>query len=154
MIAAFIESYVIKSNDLNKGYELLMKFNSVAYLPELPVTFYNFMIIELAKKNMVEEMWQLYNRIVVRSDFQTTPSMTFVKEHGMSCRDLLLSLSIDSGDHERTFQLLKEILVKEHLIADLGSLQKLSITCTTQLLPTKWMKMNTLTNIILDCYGN
>lgn len=124
LIAAFIESYVIKSNDLNKGYELLMKFNSVAYLPELPVTFYNFMIIELAKKNMVEEMWQLYNRIVVRSDFQTTPSMTFVKEHGMSCRDLLLSLSIDSGDHERTFQLLKEILVKEHLIADLGSLQK------------------------------
>lgn len=124
LIAAFIQSFVSKTKNVVKGYELLTKFNSIAHLPELPVTLYNFMIIELAKKNMIEEMWLLYNRVVVRSDFQNTSSMTFVKEHGMSCRDLLLSLSIDNGDHEHVFQLLKEILVKEHLVADLGSLQK------------------------------
>ncbi|RCK60408.1 Ribonuclease P protein component, mitochondrial [Candida viswanathii] len=124
VIATFIHTYVTKTNDVVMGYEMLVKFNSVAYLPELPVSLYNFMIIELAKKNMTNEIWALYNRVMVRVDFQKTPSMTLVKEHGMSCRDLLLSLSIDNGDHEHTFQLLKEILVKEHLIADLGTLQK------------------------------
>ncbi|KAL6453533.1 RPM2 Ribonuclease P protein component [Candida maltosa Xu316] len=124
LISSFLKSYIVTSGDLNNGYKLFTKFISTAYVPELSVSFYNFIIVELAKQNMVDEMWELYNRLIVRIDYQQTPTIEFVKQDSIACRDLLLSLSIDNGDHERCFQIMKEILVKEHLIADMDVLRK------------------------------
>lgn len=124
LIGSFLKAFIMKTNDLAKGYELLVKFNSVAYLPDFPVRFYNYMITKLAENGMHDEMWSVYNRVMVRTDYQNTSTMEMVKHNGKACRDVLLSQSLDESDHEHAFQLIKEILVKEHLIADLDTLNK------------------------------
>ncbi|KAG7660740.1 RPM2 [[Candida] subhashii] len=129
LIAAFIKNHINKTGELLKGYELLERFNSIAYIPELPVSFYNFIICKFINElpnneNLLEPIWKLYNRVAIRQDFQTTSTIEMLKQNGASCRDLLLSLSISRGDHEHIFQLLKEIMLKEHLIADLEAMKK------------------------------
>ena len=126
LIGSFLKAFIMKTNDLTKGYELLVKFNSVAYLPDLPVRFYNFMITKLAENenDMDAEMWSIYNRVMIRTDYQNMSTMEMVKHNGKACRDVLLSHSLEENDHEHCFQLIKEILVKEHLISDLDTLNK------------------------------
>ncbi|CAK9438411.1 uncharacterized protein LODBEIA_P26350 [Lodderomyces beijingensis] len=126
LIAAFLDKFATKYGYI-KGLDLLKKFQSVAYLPELPVSLYNKFINELSKsEGQYENMWQLYNRMALRRDFQSKSTMDLMSFNGdVACRDLLLSLSIQAGDHERVFQLLKELLLKGHLIGDHQTLQLL-----------------------------
>ncbi|KAI5954818.1 RPM2 [Candida theae] len=119
LIAAFLKVYANKVGVV-ECYQLLQKFQQVAYLPELPVSFYNYMIVKLQEDpEGYDDMWSLYNRVALRKDFQQTSTIDMMKVvNGLSCRDALLKLAICKGDHERVFQLLKEIILKEHLIGD------------------------------------
>ncbi|RLV94286.1 Ribonuclease P protein component mitochondrial [Spathaspora sp. JA1] len=129
LISAFLKA-VIAHTDVNKGYELFMRFSSIPYIPELPVSFYNSIICAIGKQqqpineNDYAIMWKLYDYVAIRKDFQETTTVEMMKQTNVSCRDLLLSISLARGDHERTFQLIKEIMLKNHLIGDLEILQK------------------------------
>lgn len=143
--------------NLNKGYNLLMKFNEISYIPELSVTLYNNMInqfinqyhvlenekYELAKTTpdkiegvselqatYYKAMWKLYDYMAIRKDYHASheiDSMFLILNEKMyNCREYLLSLSIDLGDHEKVFQIIKEILLKNHLIQDLNVFKKLN----------------------------
>ena len=161
LIGSFLKAFIMKTNDLTKGYELLVKFNSVAYLPDLPVRFYNFMITKLAENenDMDAEMWSIYNRVMIRTDYQNMSTMEMVKHNGKACRDVLLSHSLEENDHEHCFQLIKEILVKEHLISDLDTLNKTFHYLYNAMLHNITHDDNNeeqdfSINIILDYYGN
>ena len=116
LIADFLEVYALRFGIL-KAYNLMQKFSSVGYLPELPISLYNKFIIELStSEDQFEQMWQLYDKVAVRKDFQSTSSLDLMRSTDISCRDQLLALSLQKGDHDRVFQLIKEILLKNHLI--------------------------------------
>ena len=85
--------------------------------------------------------------------------MEMVKHNGKACRDVLLSHSLEENDHEHCFQLIKEILVKEHLISDLDTLNKTFHYLYNAMLHNITHDDNNeeqgfLINIILDYYGN
>lgn len=133
-----------RSEDLMRSFSLLQKFRAVSYLPEPSVTVYNDMINkfislytqqefektqghdDVAEKQVevYNNIWHLYNYAVIRKDFQSfakTSSLTKT----VSCRDSLLSLSLDLGDHSNIARLIKEVLLKDHLIADWNVSKKL-----------------------------
>lgn len=132
---------------LHKAYNLLMKFNKIQYLPELSIELYNDLInkfvnsyyklsndkskLSISDSNklnpifnqqvsFLEKAWSLYDHLAIRNDYQDTKSS--IKN---SCRESLLSLSIELGDHDHVFQLIKEILISKHLIFDIQVLKKL-----------------------------
>lgn len=75
-------------------------------------------------------VWDLYNYIAIRKDFQQPRkpqklASIVLNNKKIHCRDFLLSLSIDLGDHEKIFQLIKEVLLKNHIIHDVNVLKKL-----------------------------
>lgn len=143
-----ISSYVIAiANQSNpeateQAFSLSTKFNKVQYLPELSVELYdnlikNFvhecydMMNEKAKLGLsndsaqlnlifnkqaavLERAWILYDHLAVRQDYQSTHSSSKI-----NCREALLSLSIELGDHDRIFHLVKEILASKHMIFDI-----------------------------------
>lgn len=119
LIATFLKAYANKVDTL-ECLKLLKKFQQVPYLPELPISFYNFIITKLQEySDCYKDMWALYNRIALRKDFQSTSTIDLMKNtNGLSCRDVLLSLAICKGDHERVFQLVKETMLKGHLLGD------------------------------------
>ncbi|KAI5961221.1 RPM2 [Candida pseudojiufengensis] len=119
LLGAFLKSYTENVN-VSKGLELMKKFQSIAYLPELPISSYNFIINKLqSNDDHYNDMWALYNRIALRKDYQSTSTISIIQENDdLCCRDTLIALAIQKGDHERVFQLLKEISLKEHLIGD------------------------------------
>lgn len=148
-ISSLISRYILsilssgKTEDLNKAYNLLQKFRSVPYIPELSVEVYNELIIrfinqyslqEVEKEQsankdelssnqalLYEKLWNLYNYAVIRKDFQyALVELNKISWYGrrINCRDFLLSLSLDVGDHSNVARLLKEILLKNHLIND------------------------------------
>ncbi|EGW35069.1 uncharacterized protein SPAPADRAFT_64259 [Spathaspora passalidarum NRRL Y-27907] len=128
LIASFLQA-VIAHTDVNRGYELFLRFSSIPYLPELPVSFYNYIICQYGQHALVNDdvyatLWRLYDHVAIRKDFQDTTTVEMMKQTKLSCRDLLLSITLARGDHERTFQLIKEIMLKNHLIGDMEILQK------------------------------
>ncbi|ODV80925.1 uncharacterized protein CANTADRAFT_76811 [Suhomyces tanzawaensis NRRL Y-17324] len=153
VISSYISAIINKNQeDLDKGYGLLRKFNGIGYLPELSNSLYNDMIVKyidkyhanlMKKSNMnqmmpnsildeeqrfiYENIWSLYNYMAIRRDYQETSTMNLIEESEVSqhARDSVLSLSIDVGDHERIFQVIKEILLKNHLVFDIIGFKKL-----------------------------
>lgn len=154
MIISTYISAIVDSNDadLDVGFDLLMKFNKITYIPELSIELYNNLITKYAdryvqlevnkaklgeesielftksQKSSYERLWFLYNHMAIRRDYQATSTIELVNGSNSSqlhCRDVLLSLSINQGDHERIFQLIKEILLKNHLVLDLNAFKKL-----------------------------
>lgn len=133
-ISSVISLYIsaILEQDLKKAYGLLVKFNKITYIPELSNSLFNQIIVgyigqyregtdmsELTE--IYDRIWYLYNYMAIRKDYNE-----FVSADGKPhCRDLLISLSIDLGDHSHVFQLIKEVLLRNHLIFDLASFQKL-----------------------------
>lgn len=133
-----------RSEDLMRSFSLLEKFRAVLYLPEPSVSVYNNMINkfinlytqqefektqgneEIAKKQVevYNNIWHLYNYAVIRKDFQNFPNTSSLSK-AVSCRDSLLSLSLDLGDHPNIARLIKEVLLKDHLIADWNVSKKL-----------------------------
>ncbi|CUM65784.1 uncharacterized protein PRCAT00003432001 [Priceomyces carsonii] len=138
---------------LKSCYELLLRFNENSYLPELSISVYNVMInkfinqyysleyekqedrtnlesICLKQEEYYRFVWKLYDYVAIRKDFQSAEfgkdSLVF-GENRSHCRDSLLSLAIDLGDHEKVFQLMKEIMLKNHLIRELLVLKKVSL---------------------------
>lgn len=160
LLSVYVESIMNQDysrENLNKSYNLVMKFNQLSYIPELSVSLYNNMInqfvnqyhilenekYELAKisPERIEElsklqagyyriMWKLYSYLAIRKDYHMPldpDTVSLILHNRMfNCREYLLSLSIDLGDHEKVFQIIKEILLKNHLIQDLNVLQKLN----------------------------
>lgn len=143
-------------DNLNKAYNLLNKFKEVPYIPELSVSLYNEMInnfihqynlLESEKssvnnqsrlseildiqKSYYNTIWKLYNYLAIRKDYQSLGSSNLtslmINNKKIGCRDFLLSFSVDLGDHEKVFQLIKEILLKNHLVYDMNVLKK---TCS------------------------
>ncbi|KAK6463289.1 RNase P subunit [Scheffersomyces coipomensis] len=131
-----------KANNVSllQTYELLTKFNRISYIPDVSVSVYNSLIHkyiqycnELSVMKDKSELHQqnykvigsLYDYVAIRKDYQATPTVQFVKDSNSVCRESLLDKSIDMGDHERVFQLIKEILLKNHLIYDLSIFKKL-----------------------------
>lgn len=160
LLSAYLDSIMSNNysrENLNKSYNLLMKFNELSYIPELSVTLYNNMInqfvnqyhilenekYELAKTSpeKIEAlsklqasyyriMWNLYSYLAIRKDYHHPLDMDSISlilnNKTFNCREYLLSLSIDLGDHEKVFQIIKEILLKNHLIQDTNVLKKLN----------------------------
>lgn len=139
-----------KTEDLNRSYNLLQKFKAVPYIPDVSVQVYNDMInrfisqytlceyekvqgdAEIIARQTVSynKIWELYERAAIRKDFQDGPiinprSQNFGLE--VNCRDFLLSLSLDLNDHVRITRLLKEIMVKNHVISDWNVSKKLCL---------------------------
>lgn len=160
ILSVYLESIMSQDysrEDLNKSYNLLMKFNQLSYIPELSVSLYNNMInqfvnqyhilenekYELANTSpkKVEElsklqasyyriMWKLYSYLAIRKDYHMPldpDTVSLILHNKMfNCREYLLSLSIDLGDHEKVFKIIKEILLKSHLVQDSNVLKKLN----------------------------
>lgn len=152
VVSVYLESIISLGSlqNLNKAYNLLKKFKEVPYIPELSVGLYNEMInnfihqynlLESEKndqaktseileiqKSFYNIIWQLYNYLAIRKDYQSLDSVNLttlmINNKKIECRDFLLSFSVDLGDHEKVFQLIKEILLKNHLIYDLNVLKK------------------------------
>lgn len=133
-----------RPEDLLRSFSLLEKFRAVSYLPEPSVSVYNNMInkfinlytqqefektqgrkdIATKQVEVYNSIWHLYNYATIRKDFQNfsnTSSLTKI----VSCRDSLLSLSLDLGDHSNVARLIKEVLMKDHIIADWNVSKKL-----------------------------
>lgn len=139
-----------ESADLNRAYNLLEKFREVNYIPDFNVQVYNEMINKFINEYTVCEIertqgredvadrqrvlynkiWKLYDRVAIRRDFQTGPIVNpKSQDFGLkvNCRDFLLSLSLDLSDHTQITRLLKEILLKNHVISDWNVSKKLCI---------------------------
>lgn len=83
------------------------------------------------QKSYYEIMWKLYNHLAIRRDYQNPPMIQdftdlVLHDKVFNCREYLLSLSIDLGDHENVFQLIKEIMLKNHLVLDLNIFKKVT----------------------------
>ncbi|ODV65853.1 hypothetical protein HYPBUDRAFT_126853 [Hyphopichia burtonii NRRL Y-1933] len=165
LISVFLESIIIPGDieSCEKSFNLMNKFNNIAYLPELTVEYYNELINnminnynirshelikvhqnetdEFTKLNQIQKLtklqstqyqniWKLYDHLAIRKDYQDYSNhenltSIFLNNKKIQCRDFLISLSIDIGDHERVFQIIKEILLKSHLIYDIQILKKI-----------------------------
>lgn len=136
-----------KQTSLHNAYNLLMKFNKIQYLPELSIELYNDLInkfvvnyyelsndkskLAMSDSNklntifnqqvsILEKCWILYDHLAIRNDYQIINASSKI-----TCRQSLLSLSIELGDHEHIFQLIKEVLLSKHLIFDIQVFKKL-----------------------------
>lgn len=152
VLSAYIRGMINNdAHDLSKAFNLVKRFNGISYLPELENSIFNDLIImlvsrfnylELQKSNSTqdqllsvenkqrttyERIWYLYEYMAIRKDYQESSTMSFLDKNSSHChcRDAVLSLCINLGDHSRVFQLIKEVLLKNHLIYDLTSFQKL-----------------------------
>lgn len=151
LLSTYLEALMSseRPEDLLTSFTLINKFCQVAYLPELSASVYNNMINRLVKRygqlefekrsssgdatsalaeqqvDVYDKIWWLYNYVVVRKDFQPTGHKKSNLTKQISCRDTLLSLSLDLGDHLNIARLIKEILVKDHLIGDWNVSKKL-----------------------------
>lgn len=144
LISTYLEE--LMSSETKKGliasFDLLVRFRSVSYLPEPSANVFNNMInrfislylqLEFDRLNESEvevqqrlaeeqtavygKIWDLYNYVVVRHDFQLEAHGTSIRR-SVSCRDSLLSLSLDLGDHVKIARLIKEVFAKDHVIGD------------------------------------
>lgn len=125
----------LMQRDLDMAHSLLVKFQKVPYIPEPSVKVFNNMINRFAHRYIALEvekresgagaekqvqcfktMWGLYKYAAVRKDFGTP-----------SCRETLLALSIDLHDHESVYRLLREIMVKEHIVNDWNVTKKVCL---------------------------
>lgn len=126
------------------SFSLLEKFRAVSYLPEPSVTVYNTMInrfisiyiqqeyekthneqVAEQQISVYKKIWHLYNYAVIRKDFQEHTICLGAISKTVSCRDSLLNLSLDLGDHPNIARLIKEILVKKHIVGDWNITKKL-----------------------------
>lgn len=149
LISSYLEAVMSseRTEDLFTSFNLLLKFREIAYLPEVSANVYNNMInrfihlysqqeyekvksanpAEIAEQQVAtyKKIWHLYNYAVVRQDFQYSTCKNSKLSKSVSCRDSLLSLTLDLGDHPMIARLIKEILVKDHLITDWNISKKL-----------------------------
>lgn len=152
LISVYLEANMeMGSEGLARAYTLLQKFKSVSYIPEPTVQLYSEMIkgfinhyslleiekasrpdkletISLKQVTIYNTMWELYENAAIRKDFQSGPSFSpkavaYTKK--INCRDFLMSISIDLNDHSKVFRLLKEIMLKNHVIDDWNVSKKL-----------------------------
>lgn len=142
LLSVYLEAIMAEGStvSLYRSYRLLEKFNDVPYLPELSIHVYNKLIglfineyskLELqrrevtddklakSQKSVYEIIWKLYEKVAIRSDYQNNLyDATIFPKKFVSCREFLLSLSIDLGDHSKVLRLLKEIIAKDHAVSD------------------------------------
>ncbi|SGZ54236.1 CIC11C00000004752 [Sungouiella intermedia] len=151
LISTYLQALMAsgKREDLNKSYNMLQKFLEVPYIPELSVQFYNDIInrfineytlseinrsqgvdVASSQRILYTKIWELYDRVAIRKDFQNV----LVENNGLpdfglniNCREFLLSLSLDLGDHSQVTRLLKEIMLKNHTIKDWNVSKKLCL---------------------------
>lgn len=140
LVSKYIEATL---PDLRLAHDLMSKFKAVPYIPELTAHIYHRMVaafvaeyirleglksatnqheINTQQVDVYNVIWELYNYASIRPDFQQlladTPS---------SCREALLSLSIDLGDHPNIARLTKEIILKDTQINDWDIVKKLFV---------------------------
>lgn len=88
-----------------------------------------FARISKSQAGIYSKVCALYDCCAIRKDHHNRSISNNSHVHfypsKYSCREYLLSLSIDLGDHERAFQIIKEIVLKNHLIVEKGVLHKL-----------------------------
>ncbi|CAK7901496.1 hypothetical protein CAAN1_11S03180 [[Candida] anglica] len=142
-------------DSLMEAYHLLQKFNESAYVPELGVDLYNDMIsnfvlryrqlendkliaganlqfITKVQQDIYHTMWGLYSYVAIRKDYHQVviPSISMMSivlndRFITNSRELLLCLSIDIGDHEKTFMIIKELILKNHFVKDFNIYRKM-----------------------------
>lgn len=140
-LSAVLEFSPLTKRAISDTLGLLRKFEAIPYLPEVLCQVYAAIIsrcchryreldgqrrteTNAAKLNeamalqlsYLATMWKLYGRVAVRRDFGGEAA---------KCRDTLLLLSVDLGDHEHVFQLLKEMIMRSHHIYDVATLRKI-----------------------------
>lgn len=140
VISAYVLGIARSSHEdaTNKAYELLRKFNAISYLPELEPLVYNQLIQgfydiyyrerasgcqdnTLIIQDLYTKAWKLYEHVAIRRDFQETSWSSMACAGGrntLHCRDLMLLMSLEFGDHESIFLIIKEILAKGHAIGN------------------------------------
>lgn len=142
LLSVYLEAIMSsgQSHDLHKAYNLLEKFNSVPYLPELTVPVYSELIARFigeysslemqkqqlesdqiirAQKKTYDIIWRLHDKVAIRTDYQNilSGSSELLKFY-RSSRETLLSFSIDLSDHSKVLRLAKEIIAKNHIVRD------------------------------------
>lgn len=153
LLSRYIDTMIIsgKQEDLKRALNLVSKFRRLNYLPELGVNTHgnllkaqinHFISQEIEKQSnaengespqklqncIYESILEHYNFIAIRKDFQEniTPMRSSANGYfSISCREALLSLALDIGDHPTVARLLKEILLKNDIIRDWNISKKL-----------------------------
>ncbi|RLV84096.1 Ribonuclease P protein component mitochondrial [Meyerozyma sp. JA9] len=129
-ISLVMSSYIrglLRIGEIEKAHNLIHTFNQLSYLPELSVSILNETINTLLRRlesftdvNVIrseyERIWKLYLRLAIRKDYH-------IESNLQPCREALLATTIKMGDHDRVFQLIKEILLKNHLIKDINAMR-------------------------------
>lgn len=129
-ISLVMSSYIrglLRIGEIEKAHNLIHTFNQLSYLPELSVSVLNETINTLLRRletftdvNVIrsdyKRIWKLYLRLAIRKDYHTESNL-------QPCREAILVTTIKMGDHDRVFQLIKEILLKNHLIKDINAIR-------------------------------
>lgn len=137
LLSTYLKS--LSDVDLPRAFDCLEKFNKVPFIPEFSIDLYNEIINkfiwqykETSNPTIYDIIWKLHSYIAIRKDYhdiQTKSDYETVLDtnyfHYPAVRDSLVSLSIDLGDHEKCFLLIKEILLKNHMIKDFNTFRKL-----------------------------
>lgn len=138
-ISLLVSTYIktLSEVDLPKSLEVLQMFNKVPFVPEFSIEVYNSLINKLilefrqtSDSATYSLIWKLHSYIAIRKDYHTSE---VINDYEFPLRSLdipnaregLLSVSIDIGDHERVFLIIKELLLKNHMIKDFNIFRKL-----------------------------
>lgn len=129
-LSAVMSSYVsalLNIGQVDKAHNLINTFNQIDYLPELTVQVLNDAVNALlgrlntmqdvdAVRSHYDSVWKLYVRLAIRKDYH-------LQTISQPCRESLMVTGIKLGDHDRVFQLIKELLLKNHMIKDINVLR-------------------------------
>lgn len=112
------------SHFIGRYYDLENRKQSISSMEELELAR-----ISKSQASIYSKVCALYDCCAIRKDHHDRSISSNSRVHfypgKYSGREYLLSLSIDLGDHERAFQIIKEIVLKNHLIVEKGVLHKL-----------------------------
>ncbi|KAL7664185.1 Uncharacterized protein ABC855_g3017 [[Candida] zeylanoides] len=135
-VSHLLSSYLTALSDTNlmEAHKLMEDFGSLAFVPEFSVGFYKHMIGRLLQAfhtssdtSFYQSAWKLHDSVSIRKDYylagravDDTPSPL-----APNANELLISLSIDLGDHERVFFLIKQLILKNMFVKDFNIFRKL-----------------------------
>lgn len=153
LISTYLDAIMAsgKPEDLHRAYNLLHTFKLIPYIPEVSIDVFNTMIngfinrysvLEVEKSTAQEKdsiskeqlvlykkIWELYEYAAIRKDF-LAEILALSQSHDqgkVNCRDFLLSLSLDLNDHTKISRLLKEVLLKDHVVSNWNVSKKLCL---------------------------
>lgn len=135
-VSHLLSSYLTALSDtsLMEAHTLMEDFGSLAFVPEFSIGFYNHMIARLLQAfhtssdpSYYQSAWKLHDSVSIRKDYYLAGRVVddTTSPLAPNANELLISLSIDLGDHERVFFLIKQLILKNMFVKDFNVFRKL-----------------------------